>query len=226
MSPETLLSMRQPHLSQGPNPTLFGVPLCHLKTPKGLTLIETLISVTIFALASGIVFSGIVFMARHQAAVVGQQRVENLARRLMTEMTVDSADATGMSVVFEANQNTQRLIMNKPNGQVQYIYRNGDGNENTINNNRIFRAEAATGQPLGPEIPQIDLLSPIGTNRVFSLDTRTSASRPLVNVLVRVGDRSPDQANANRRNDDLFTGRGYQSFLIDLALSRGDRVAP
>jgi prepilin-type N-terminal cleavage/methylation domain-containing protein len=197
-----------------------------LSARRGLTLVETLISVTIFALASGIVFSGMVFMARQQAATVSQQRIENNARRLMTALAVETADATGMSVEVATPQNRQRLIINKPGRQVAYQYTNGDGNDNTIADNRISRAEAATGVALPAFTPVLDWVSPIGTNRVFALDTQTSATRPLVNVLMRVGDRSTDRASTQRRADDALTGPGYQSFLIDTAYSKGDRISP
>jgi prepilin-type N-terminal cleavage/methylation domain-containing protein len=190
---------------------------------RGFTFVELLVSIGIFSLASAIIFPGIVYMARHQAATTGQQRVENNARRVMTEMISDALDATSIQITSSTAQFEHNLIIRKPNQVVIWRYRNGDGNNATIRDNVVARAE----HPTAPVdyLPQLTWVSPVGAAGAFVMDPRTpSGTRPLVNVLLRVGDRSPVPGDALRDVDDLETGRGYQSFLMDFSISKGDRV--
>ena len=185
-----------------------------------MSLVEVMIALALMSLLSIITVTGMIMHGRLAKSNHERQRIAEASRRFVDDIQVRALDATILRVDPGPTGAGTVLTIGAPNPSTpgvidyrQYAYIDADGTSSTTEDNRIvLRSENKPTSTEGELV--LDNCSPAaGAGPVFTMVAGTA--RPLVNVKLRVGDRTfPASAN-----DDRLTGRGYQSFLIYAFLS-------
>lgn len=200
---------------------------CHSKScgrlagTRGFSLVEVIIAVFILVLLSLITVTGMMFHARMAQSNLAKMRMAEGARRFIEGAQIAILDSTNVRVdTGPAGANTVLTLespdpANASNVVVkQYAYLDGDGNPATIGDNRIVERNVDTPMATAGKV-LVEYCSPVNaTTSIFSKNP--DSPRPLYEVKLRVGDRTNPANNA----DNAFTGKGYQSFLIDAGLAK------
>ncbi|MBX7245391.1 MAG: hypothetical protein K1X53_07820 [Candidatus Sumerlaeaceae bacterium] len=182
----------------------------------GFTFIEMTISIVMFALVSAITIGGMLAYAKVAKSFRAQQRVEETARSFEERLFYGMTDCVNLTV---SGGGTVLQLVSPSNVITQYIYVDSDSNNDTIGNNTLFRRVTANSD-VG-RVPEVTWCSRVtsGTTTLPVFTSITGSARPLVQMVLRSGDRSPNKAANAARVDDLLTGPGYQSFTINTFLT-------
>jgi prepilin-type N-terminal cleavage/methylation domain-containing protein len=188
---------------------------------RGFSLVEVMISVALLALLSLITVTGMMFHARMAQSNLAKQKMAEGARRFVEMAQIAVMDATIVKIETGPSGANTVLTIGRPDpanvGSViykQYAYIDADGNPATIGDNRIIERDA--NEPMSTSGKMLlEYCSLNGSSAVFS--QVAAAALPLYQINLRVGDRTYPGNVA----DNAFTGRGYQSYLINAQLAKG-----
>ncbi len=187
---------------------------------RGMTLVEVMISLVLMLLLSIITIGGMMMHARMARANLTREQIAESSRRLVSAAQVLALDATVLRVDAGPSGANTVLTIETPDPAdssvtiiKQFAYIDRDMNPNTIGDNVVVERDTnSPGATTGKVI--MELCSVVGTKKVFEQPTGTA--RPLININLRLGDRTSPAGNA----DNAFTGPGYQSFLISASVSQ------
>lgn len=185
---------------------------------RGLTTVEMVVALAVFSLAGLAMAGTMILYGRAAKGLTARTRMEEKARRLVQVLEFEAAEAQSLAVL-ESGAVLQ--FMRPDNSLRQFAFVDTDSNANTIGDNHIVE-RVTIGSDTGAtnRLPLCSRVTSGGvTLPVFQRDT--AADRMLVNMILRVGDRSPDRASTQRNQDDRETGPGYQSFVINTSLTPG-----
>jgi len=179
---------------------------------RAVTLIEVLVASALMVLLTGIVVVSMIVHARTAYANLNQERVTESARRLIQNISADMADSQSFQVQTGSSNGDTLTILKPDNTFVSYRYVQAASYPNSIGENVIVKnLQSSPAVTTGTVICR--LVSPVGKLPVFAKDSQVST---LLNIHARLGDRSNPSTNV----DDLWTGRGFQSFLLNTSVAR------
>ena len=185
---------------------------------RGLTTVEMVVALSVFSLAGLAMAGTMIYYGRAAKGLTNRTRMEEKARRLVQVLEFEAAEAQSLAVL---ETGTVLQFVRPDNSLRQFAFIDADSNPDTIGDNQIV--ERVTVDSNTGATPRLSLCSRVtsggATLPVFQRDT--GADRMLVNMMLRVGDRSPDRASAQRREDDRETGPGFQSFVVNTSLTPG-----
>ena len=185
---------------------------------RGVTLTEMIVALSIFAMAGIAMASTMVIYARTAKGLTARTRMEESARRLVQTLEFEAAEAQSVAVLDSGK--TLQLI--RPDNSVrQYVYVDADNKPGTIGDNRVLeRVTPDTNVGAKVRLSMCSQVTSGGvTLPVFQRDD--TADRSFANLMLRVGDRSSARNTAVRKTDDLETGPGYQSFVLNVSFVPG-----
>jgi Tfp pilus assembly protein FimT len=185
---------------------------------RGFSTVEVIICVALFAIMGVTVAVAMTLFGRASLTVQSQTRIQDNSRRFAQELQFEASEAQAGGVI-ESGAALQ--LIRPDNSVVQYAYVDADSNANTIANNSVIRRTTLGSNANGePKLTFCSRVTSGGTTLpVFAFNT--AADRTLINVVVRSGDRNTAGNTAARVADDLQTGRGFQSFVVNTCITPG-----
>lgn len=177
---------------------------------RGVTLVETMISVGIFTLITIMVVGSMMLFARSLQSLHAQSRLQNSLTLLLQRLNYEMDEVVRISI----NQDGDRLRLVYPEGnrRKELVYQDDDNNPATIGDNRLVLLEFIDGT-LVNSTELISGISPVGNDPIFNRISQQG--RDVWELYFRAGDRDNPPSAENER----VTGPGYQAHIARFALT-------